>query len=32
MVFGMAFVSSAQKYGYIDSDFILKNVPEYIEA
>ena len=28
----MAFVSSAQKYGYIDSDFILKNVPEYNEA
>ncbi|ASS50225.1 MAG: hypothetical protein A3D31_11700 [Candidatus Fluviicola riflensis] len=32
MVFGMTFVCSAQKYGYIDSEFILNNVPEYNEA
>lgn len=32
MVFGMTFVSSAQKYGYIDSEFILSKIPEYKEA
>ena len=32
MVFGTTFASSAQKYGYIDSDFILNNVPEYKDA
>ena len=32
MVFGMTFVSSAQKYGYIDSEFILGKMPEYKEA
>ncbi len=31
-VFGIAFASSAQKYGYIDSEFILNNIPEYKEA
>ena len=31
-VFGMSFVSSAQKYAYIDSDYILQSVPEYKEA
>jgi outer membrane protein len=31
-VFGTAFVSNAQKYGYIDSDFILNKMPEYKEA
>ena len=30
-VFGTGF-ASAQKYGYIDSDYILDNVPEYKEA
>lgn len=28
----MTFVSSAQKYGYIDSEFILSKIPEYQEA
>ena len=28
----MTFVSSAQKYGYIDSEFILGKMPEYKEA
>lgn len=32
MVFGITFASSAQKYGYIDSEFILNNVPEYKDA
>jgi len=32
VVFGTTFVSSAQKYGYIDSDYILNNIPEYKEA
>jgi outer membrane protein len=32
VVFGTTFVSSAQKYGYIDSDFILNNIPEYKDA
>lgn len=31
-IFGMSFVSTAQKYGYIDSDYILENVPDYKEA
>jgi outer membrane protein len=31
-IFGTSFVSSAQKYGYIDSDYILENIPEYAEA
>lgn len=31
-IFGTSFVSSAQKYAYIDSDYILENVPEYKEA
>ena len=31
-VFGIAFASSAQKYGYFDSEFILNNIPEYKEA
>lgn len=30
-VFGTAFVN-AQKYGYIDSDFILGKMPEYVDA
>lgn len=29
---GTSFVSNAQKYGYIDSDYILENMPEYLEA
>ena len=32
IIFGTSFVSSAQKYGYIDSDYILSKVPEYAEA
>ena len=32
IIIGTSFVSSAQKYGYIDSDFIMENVPEYQEA
>lgn len=31
-MFGMTFVSSAQKYGYIDSEFILGKIPEYKES
>lgn len=31
MVFGTGFVN-AQKYAYIDSDYILENMPEYKEA
>jgi outer membrane protein len=31
LVFGMRFVS-AQTYAFIDSDYILENVPEYAEA
>lgn len=30
-LFGTGFVN-AQKYAYIDSDYILKNMPEYVEA
>lgn len=32
LVFGTAFASTAQKYGYIDSDFILNHVPDYKDA
>lgn len=31
-VFGTAFVCTAQKYGYIDSEYILNKMPEYKEA
>ena len=31
LLFGTGFVMS-QKYAYIDSDYILKNVPAYTEA
>jgi len=31
-IFGMSFASVAQKYAYIDSDYILQNVPEYKDA
>jgi outer membrane protein len=30
-VFGIAFVSTAQKYGYIDSKYIMEQLPEYHE-
>jgi outer membrane protein len=30
-VFGIAFVSKAQKYGYIDSKYIMEQMPEYHE-
>lgn len=32
MVFGITFASSAQKYGYIDSEYILNKMPEYKDA
>ncbi len=32
LFFGMSFDSLAQKYGYIDSQFILESLPEYKEA
>lgn len=32
LIFGMAFVSLSQKYGYIDSQYILDKMPEYAEA
>ncbi len=32
LIFGTSFASYAQKYAYIDSDYILENVPEYKEA
>ncbi|MDX1652671.1 MAG: OmpH family outer membrane protein [Brumimicrobium sp.] len=32
IIFGTTFDLSAQKYAYIDSDYILENMPEYIEA
>lgn len=32
LLFGTTFVSMGQKYGYIDSDYILENMPEYNEA
>lgn len=31
-IFGTSFASHAQKYAYIDSDYILENVPEYKDA
>jgi len=31
LVFGIAFVSTAQKYGYIDSKYIMEQLPEYHE-
>lgn len=32
IVFGTSFVSLSQKYGYIDSDYILNNMDEYTAA
>lgn len=32
IVFGTAFASHSQKYGYIDSDYILESMPEYNDA
>ena len=32
IIFGTSFVSYSQKYAYIDSEYILENVPEYKEA
>lgn len=32
LIFGTTFASNAQKYAYIDSDYILENVPEYKDA
>ncbi len=32
VILGTCFVSSAQKYGYIDSEFILNKMPEYKDA
>lgn len=32
LIFGTSFVSHSQKYAYIDSEYILENVPEYKEA
>lgn len=32
IAFGTTFASFAQKYGYIDSDFILGKIPEYKES
>lgn len=32
LIFGMSFASQAQKYGYIDSDYILESLPEYKDA
>ena len=31
LIFGTGFVK-AQSYAFIDSDYIMKNVPEYLEA
>jgi outer membrane protein len=31
LIFGIAFVSKAQKYGYIDSKYIMEQMPEYHE-
>ncbi len=31
LIFGTAFVSTAQKYGYIDSKYIMEQMPEYHE-
>jgi outer membrane protein len=32
MIFGIEFASSAQKYGFIDSEYILNKLPEYKDA
>lgn len=32
IVFGTAFASYGQKYAYIDSDYIMENMPEYSDA
>jgi outer membrane protein len=32
LIFGTSFASHAQKYAYIDSDYILESVPEYKDA
>lgn len=32
LICGMSFGVSAQKYGYLDSDFVMQSVPEYSEA
>jgi outer membrane protein len=32
IIFGTSFALQAQKYGYIDSDFILNKLSEYVEA
>ena len=32
VILGTSFVSSAQKYGYIDSEYILNKMPEYKDA
>jgi outer membrane protein len=32
LIFGTTFVSISQKYAYIDSEYILENVPEYKDA
>jgi outer membrane protein len=32
LILGTSFVSSAQKYGYIDSEYILNKMPEYKDA
>lgn len=32
LIFGIAFASHAQRYAYIDSEYILESMPEYIEA
>lgn len=31
-IFGFAFMAQAQKYAFIDSEYILQNVPEYQDA
>ena len=32
LIFGLNFVTSAQRFGYIDTDFILNKMPEYAKA
>ena len=32
VLFGTSFASHSQKWGYIDSDYILSKVPEYEDA
>jgi outer membrane protein len=32
LIFGTSFVSYSQKFAYIDSDYIMENVPEYKDA